>query len=134
MLIVDREGDRCLLGHEERFVDKMYSTPAGFVEPGEDIEHAVRRETKEEAGVDVGEVRFHSTQPWPFPHSLMIGCIGFATTMDINIDPDEIQEARWFKRGDVKLMLEGRHPDGLWVPGKQAIARALITSFVEGLE
>ena len=133
MLIVDREGDRCLLGHEARFMEKMYSTLAGFIEPGEDIEHAVRRETKEEAGINVGEVRFHSTQPWPFPHSLMIGCIGFAETTEIDIDPEEIQEARWFKRGDVKLMLEGRHPDGLWVPGQQAIARSLITSFVEGL-
>jgi NAD+ diphosphatase len=134
MLIVDRKGDRCLLGHEARFMEKMYSTLAGFIEPGEDIEHAVRRETKEETNIDVGEVRFHSTQPWPFPHSLMIGCIGFAESTEIRIDPNEIQEARWFKRSEVKQMLEGTHPDGLWVPGKQAIARSLITTFVEGEE
>jgi NAD+ diphosphatase len=132
MLIIDRERDRCLLGHEARFMEKMYSALAGFVEPGEDIEYAVRRETREEAGIEVGEVRFHSTQPWPFPHSLMIGCIGFAKTKELKIDPNEIQEARWFPRAEVKLMLDGKHPDGLWVPGKQAIARALITSFVEG--
>jgi NAD+ diphosphatase len=132
MLIVDRAGDRCLLGHEARFMDKMYSALAGFIEPGEDIEHAVRRETQEETGIEVGDVRFHSTQPWPFPHSLMIGCIGIAKTTEVNVDPNELQEARWFPRAEVKLMLEGKHPDGLWVPGKQAIARALITAFVEG--
>jgi NAD+ diphosphatase len=134
MLIVDLKGDRCLLGHEARFAENMWSTIAGFIEPGEDIEHAVRRETREETGIEVGEVRFHSTQPWPFPHSLMIGCIGLARTTEIKIDPNEIQDARWYPRSEVKLMLEGRHPQGLWVPGKQAIARSLITAFVEGLE
>lgn len=133
MLVVDRAGDRCLLGHEARFTEKMYSTLAGFLEPGEDIEHAVRREVYEEAGIRVGEVRFHSTQPWPFPHSLMIGCIGFAETTEVNIDPNEIQEARWFPRADIKLMLNGTHPDGLWVPGRQAIARSLIITFADGI-
>ncbi|MCL4766234.1 MAG: NAD(+) diphosphatase [Hyphomicrobiaceae bacterium] len=132
MLIVDPANDRCLLGHEERFAEKMWSTIAGFIEPGEDIEHAVRRETKEETSVEVGEVRFHSAQPWPFPHSLMIGCIGIARTTAVKIDPNEIQDARWFPREEASQMLEGKHPDGLWVPGQQAIARALITAFVEG--
>jgi NAD+ diphosphatase len=131
MLVI--AGDECLLGHEARFAANMWSTLAGFIEPGEDIEHAVQREVREEAGIEVGEVRFHSTQPWPFPHSLMIGCIGIAKTKAINIDPAEIEEARWFKREDVRLMLEGKHPQGLWVPGKQAIARALITSFVDAV-
>jgi NAD+ diphosphatase len=130
MLITD--GDRCLLAHEHRFADKMYSTLAGFIEPGEDIEHAVRREVREEAGIKVGEVRFHSSQPWPFPHSLMLGCIGRAETTELTIDTAEIAEARWFTRQDARAMLERRHPDGLTVPGKQAIANALITSFVEG--
>ncbi|MGH6815325.1 MAG: NAD(+) diphosphatase, partial [Hyphomicrobiaceae bacterium] len=132
MLIVDPANDRCLLGHEARFAEKMYSALAGFIEPGEDIEHAVRRETFEETGVRVGKVRFHSTQPWPFPHSLMIGCLGFAESTEIDIDPKEIQEARWFARADIKLMLDGKHPEGWWVPGRQAIARSLITSFAEG--
>jgi NAD+ diphosphatase len=61
----------------------------------------------------------------------MIGCIGIAKTTTISINPAELQEARWFKRADVRLMLDGKHPQGLWVPGKQAIARALITSFVD---
>jgi NAD+ diphosphatase len=123
-----------MLGHESRFAENMWSTIAGFLEPGEDIENAVRRETQEETGIEVGEVRFHATQPWPFPHSLMIGCIGFAKTTDITVDPHEIQDARWFPRSDIKLMLEGKHPDGLFVPGQHAIARSLIVAFAEGLE
>ena len=132
MLVVD--GDRCLLGHEERFSKepKMYSTLAGFVEPGEDIEHAVRREVFEEAGIEVGDVKFHSAQPWAFPHSLMIGCVGYAKTTTVTIDPVEIQEARWFTRPEIKQMLAGSHPDKLWVPGQQAIARALISAFANG--
>jgi NAD+ diphosphatase len=134
MLVVDRAGGRCLLGHESRFSKepKMYSTLAGFIEAGEDIEHAVRREVFEEAGVRVGEVRYHSTQPWPFPHSLMIGCIAYAETTEISIDPAEIEEARWFGRDELVEMLNGTHAQKWWVPGKQAIARALIASFVEG--
>jgi NAD+ diphosphatase len=133
MLVVDEAGGRCLLGHEARFGKdpKMYSTLAGFIEPGEDIEHAVQREVLEEAGIEVGAVKFHSTQPWPFPHSLMIGCIGIAKTTDITINRDEIEEARWFGRDEIKMMMDGKHPQRWWVPGKQAIARALITSFVE---
>jgi NAD+ diphosphatase len=110
----------------------MYSTLAGFIEPGEDIQHAVRREVMEETGVKVGDVKFHSSQPWPFPHSLMLGCFGKAETTDLVIDTAEIAEARWFTRSDARLMLEHRHPDGLSVPGKQAIANALVTSFVDG--
>ncbi|MEO0673336.1 MAG: NAD(+) diphosphatase [Pseudomonadota bacterium] len=131
MAIVHPDGDHLLLGHEERFPDDMWSTLAGFLEPGEDIDHAVRRETFEESRIRVGDVRFHSAQPWPFPHSLMIGCHGFAETTDIEIDPEEIQAARWFDRDEVRSMLEGKHPDKQWVPGKQAIARALIQAWVD---
>jgi NAD+ diphosphatase len=132
MLVV--AGDQCLLGHEARFSKepKMYSTLAGFIEPGEDPEHAVRREVFEEAGLEIGKVTYHSAQPWAFPHSLMIGCIGHATTTAIKIDPTEIEEARWFSRDEIGLMLDGTHPQKWWVPGKQAIARALIKSFYDG--
>ncbi len=134
MLVVDKKTNRCLLGHEARFgkEPRMYSTLAGFIEAGEDIAHAVQREVFEEAGVRVGEVKYHSTQPWAFPHSLMIGCVGYAETTDIVIDPKEIEEARWFPRDEVRLMLNRTHPQNWWVPGQQAIACALITSFVDG--
>lgn len=132
MLIVDPPNDRCLLGHEARFVENMWSTLAGFLEPGEDFEHAVRRETMEEVGIQLSDVRFHMTQPWPFPHSLMIGCHGIADTTEITIDPNEIEDARWFSRGEVAMMMEQTHPENLWVPGKQAIARSLIQAFVDG--
>ena len=132
MLIVDTANDRCLLAHESRYVENMWSTLAGFLEPGEDIRHAVRRETLEEAGIEVGDVHFYLSQPWPFPHSLMIGCHGIATTTEIKIDPKEIQEARWFSRAEIVLMMAGEHPDNLFVPGRQAIARSLIQAFVDG--
>jgi NAD+ diphosphatase len=133
VIMLVTHGDQCLLGHEARFSKepRMYSTLAGFVEPGEDIEHAVRREVFEEAGIRVGTVHYHSSQPWPFPHSLMLGCIGHAETTDIKIDPKEIEEARWFHRDEVRQMLAGKHPKGWWVPGQQAIARALIMSWAE---
>jgi NAD+ diphosphatase len=131
MLITD--GDRCLLAHEHRYGDKMYSALAGFIEPGEDIEHAVRREVLEETNIKVGAVRYHSSQPWPFPHSLMIGCMGRAQSTDITLDSGEIADARWFSRKDALLMLERRHPEGFHVPGKHAIANALIVSFVEDM-
>jgi NAD+ diphosphatase len=132
MLITD--GERCLLGHEARFSKepRMYSTLAGFIEPGEDLEHAVQREIFEEAGLTVGEVRYHSSQPWGFPHTLMLGAMGFADTTTINIDPTEIEEARWFSKSEAQSMLDRKHPENWWVPGQQAIARALIQAFVDG--
>ena len=132
MLIEHPDRHSCLLGHAGRFQNKMFSTLAGFIEPGEDVEDAVRREVLEEAGITVGEVSYHSTQPWPFPHSLMIGCLGRATSDAITIDPEELVEARWFHREETRLLLDGKHPEGLTSPGQQAIARALITSWVEG--
>jgi NAD+ diphosphatase len=129
MLITD--GERCLLAHEHRYADKMYSTLAGFIEPGEDIAHAVRREVMEETSIRVGEVTYHSSQPWPFPHSLMLGCLGRAETIEISIDSGELAEARWFTRDEARQMLERRHPEGLTAPGKHAIANVLIMSFIE---
>jgi NAD+ diphosphatase len=132
MLIEHPDRSHCLLGRSGRFAASMYSALAGFVEPGEDIEDAVRREVFEEAGVEVGEVRFHSAQPWPFPHTLMIGCVGYATTTDLVIDREELEDARWFTRLEAEQMLAGTHPEGITGPGRQAIARALMTSFAEG--
>jgi NAD+ diphosphatase len=133
MLVVDRTGERCILAHEHRYAPGMYSTLAGFLEPGEDIEHAVRREVMEETGITVGEVRYHQSQPWPFPHSLMLGCIAFADTEELVIDKEELADARWFSRAEAQAMMDGRHPERLTAPGKHAIANKLIAAFVEGV-
>lgn len=132
VIMLITHGGRCLLGHEHRYPEKMYSTLAGFVEAGDDIENAVRREIKEEAGLDVGEVRYVASQPWPFPHSLMIGCWGEALDGAIAIDRNEIVDARWFARDEVAAMLAGAHPDGLFVPPPISMAHMLIRCFVGG--
>ncbi len=124
--------DKCLLGHEPRFMDKMYSVLAGFVEPGDDIETAVRREIMEEVGVRVGRVEYVASQPWPFPHSLMVGCWGEALNTDLTLDMAEVPEARWFSREEVGHMLDKTHPDGLFVPPPLSISHTLIRAFAEG--
>ena len=108
MLAID--GERCLLGRQPRFAPGMYSALAGFLEPGETIEEAVRREVKEEAGIQVGRVAYHSSQPWPFPSSLMIGCHAEALSTDLERDAAELEDCRWFEREEVRLMLAGEHP------------------------
>jgi NAD+ diphosphatase len=130
MLVTD--GERALLGRQPRFRPGSYSCLAGFVEPGETLEDAVRRETFEEAGIRVGRVRYHSSQPWPFPSSLMIGCLAEADTIDIVIDRTELEDCRWFPRDEVRAMMSGTHPDGLFLPPKMAIARMLIETWVGG--
>ncbi|MDX2259755.1 MAG: NAD(+) diphosphatase [Hyphomicrobiaceae bacterium] len=125
------DGERIVLAHEERFPDKMYSALAGFVEPGDDIEGAVRRETREEVGLDVGKVELLGSQPWPFPHSLMLGCIASAEPADLKVNDAEIQEARWFTREEAALMLAGKHPQELWLPGPQSMAHHLVKAFLE---
>ncbi len=134
MLVTDAKAERCILAHEHRYVDKMHSALAGFIEPGEDLEHAVRREVSEETSVKVGEVRYLQSQPWPFPHSLMIGCIAFAENDDIKIDKNELASARWFTRDEARAMMERRHPEGFTAPGKHAIANKLIWAFIDGIE
>jgi NAD+ diphosphatase len=133
VIMLVTQGGRCLLGHEHRFPDKMYSALAGFVEPGDDIEHAVRREVKEETGIEVGEVRYVASQPWPFPHSLMIGCWGEALTSEIVLDPAEIVDARWFSRDEAVAMLNGCHPEELTVPPAISMAHTLLRAFVDGV-
>lgn len=131
VIMLVTQGDDCLLSHEKRFQPNFFSTLAGFVEPGEDIESAVRREVKEEVGIDIGRVTYHSSQPWPFPHSLMIGCHAEALTREINLDTKEIETAMWVTREEAGQMLMGRHGAGYQVPGRHAIAHNLIRAFVE---
>ena len=124
-------GERCVLGRSPRFPKTMWSALAGFIEPGESIEEAVRREVQEEVGVGCSRVTYYASQPWPFPSSLMIGCHAKALTDEIVIDKSEIEEARWFNREELKLMLSRKHPQGLTAPPPIAIAHHLISAFVE---
>jgi NAD+ diphosphatase len=126
VIMLIAHGDRILLGRQPRFPPGMFSCLAGFVEPGETIEAAVRRETFEEAGVRVGEVRYAASQPWPFPMSLMIGCIGEALTEELVVDGEELEEVRWVPRDEVVLMMERRHPEGITGPNSIAIAHHLV--------
>lgn len=130
VIMAVNDGERIVLAHEERFPDKMFSTIAGYVEPGDDIEYAVRRETLEEVGLDVTDVELVSAQPWPFPHSLMLGCMARAPSIDLKVNTREVAEARWFTRSEAAQMLAGKHPDGLWLPGSQTMAHLLISRFV----
>lgn len=119
------DGDRCLLGRSPGWPAPMYSALAGFVEPGETLEDALRREVEEEAGIRVGEVRYVKSQPWPFPSSLMIGCLGEALSTEIQIDPLELEHAEWFDRATVREALAGRSRK-LVVPPSLALAHHLI--------
>jgi NAD+ diphosphatase len=132
VIVVVSEGDRCLLGQSRRgrlSRTNTYSALAGFVDQAESIEEAVAREVMEEAGIQVGQVRYHSSQPWPFPSSLMIGCHADAATTEINFDDDEMNDVRWFSRDEVAAALRGEN-ENLNVPQPIAIAHHLITAWV----
>ena len=127
MLTATRE--KCLLGRGKHFAPGMYSALAGFIEPGETIEDAVRRETREEAGIRLGRVVYYASQPWPFPYSLMIGCFGEPLNEDIHADASELEDCRWFFRDEVRAMLAGRHPEGFSIPPKGAIGHQLVSAW-----
>lgn len=110
MLVIDKENDRALLSRQSRFVPRMWSCLAGFIEPGESLEEAVRRETWEETGIEVGEVVYHSSQPWPvgpssMPCQLMVGFFAYAKSLEINVDKEELEDAKWHSREEVKKAL-----------------------------
>jgi len=130
MLVVD--GERVLLGRQPRFPQGMYSCLAGFLESGETLEAAVRREIFEEVGLESGDVRYLTSQPWPFPASLMMGCIATATTTTLTIDRQELEDARWFSRAECRALLAGTHEAGLTSPQPIAIAHHLLKAWVEG--
>ncbi|MDO8876484.1 MAG: NAD(+) diphosphatase [Pseudolabrys sp.] len=129
MLIID--GDNCLLGRSPRFAPTMWSCLAGFIEPGEALEDAVKRETREEAGIVCGRVKYYRSQPWPFPMSLMIGCHAEALNREIVVDRTELEDARWFSKDEIAQMLMRTHPDGLFTPPPVAIAHHIIRAWVE---
>jgi NAD+ diphosphatase len=127
VIMLVHDGDRCLLGRQSRFPPGMYSTLAGFVEPGESLEEAVAREVYEETRVRVGCVRYHSSQPWPFPASIMLGFHAAALTTAIEIRPDELDDARWFSRD---WLLRTRDSDRFRLPRRDSIARRLIEDWL----
>ncbi|MBL8905393.1 MAG: NAD(+) diphosphatase [Rhizobiales bacterium] len=126
IIIVVRSARGLLLGRQKIWAPGMYSALAGFMEPGETIENAARREVFEESAIHVGDIHYVMSQPWPFPSSLMIGLIGEAEDDAITVDPVELETARWFGRDELLLMHEERHPDGFKFPTRMAIAHHLI--------
>jgi NAD+ diphosphatase len=131
VIMLATDGDRCVLGRSGRFVPTMWSCLAGFIEPGESFEDAVRREIREEVGITCGRVDYFASQPWPFPTSLMIGCHAEALSRDIVVDREELEDARWFDRDEVTAMLLRNHPGGLTTPPPVAIAHHIIRAWVE---
>jgi NAD+ diphosphatase len=119
-------GERCLLGRSARFPAGIYSTLAGFVEPGESLEETVRREIYEEAGVEVADLHYRSSQPWPFPASLMIGFRATARSDALRLDPDELVDAGWYTRA--QLIDPDRRP--VQLPNRDSIARHLIEDWL----
>jgi NAD+ diphosphatase len=128
-----------LLGRNKRRPGNRFSCLAGYMEPGETLEECVRREVHEESGIRVGRVKYLACQPWPFPSTLMIGCLCEGLSEDIAVDPEELAEARWFSRGELRAMVEraATGPDGptqVSVPGPVAIAHQIIRRWSFGLD
>lgn len=128
MAVVDAD-DRILLGHAAHWPAGRWSTLAGFVEAGESLEHAVRREVAEETGVLVGDVSYRGSQPWPFPASLMIGFRAQAESTDVHVDGIELTEARWFSRAE---LADAVRTGDVIPPGRASIARALVEEWFGG--
>jgi NAD+ diphosphatase len=124
-------GDECLVGRGVRFPPQLFSAFAGFVEPGETMEEAVRRELMEEANLRVGAVTYHATQPWPFPSSLMLGCYAQALSRDFEIDGHEIEAARWLTKEEVRARLAHTIEDEMKLPVSIAIAHYLIRDWAK---
>ncbi len=129
VIMLITRGNSLLMGRSPGWPEGMYSLLAGFVEPGETIEAAVRREVLEEAGIRVGRVRYLSSQPWPFPASLMFGCEGMAESDEITVDPAELEDAMWVPREEMVLSMAGEHPT-IKPARKGAIARFLIEAWL----
>jgi len=126
IIVLVSQGDRCLLGRQSTWPEGRYSTVAGFVEPGESLEDAVRREVFEETNIRVGQVTYHSSQPWPFPSSLMLGFMAEASSSDIVLNDGELEDAQWFSRKE----LRSGFPK---LPFRISIARRLVDQWLEDI-
>lgn len=130
VIMLPYHGDRCMLGRQEAWPKGMFSALAGFLEPGESIEEACARELNEEAGLHAVKVRYHSTQPWPYPSSLMIGLIAEVEDEEGSPDQTELSEVRWFTRDEARQLIAGQI-EGVAAPQRMAIAHQLIKAWVE---
>jgi NAD+ diphosphatase len=130
VIMLAYHGDRCMLGRQEAWPKGMFSALAGFLEPGESIEEACARELNEEAGLHAVKVRYHSTQPWPYPSSLMIGLIAEVEDEEGAPDQTELSEIRWFTRDEARQLIAGQI-EGTFAPQRMAIAHQLIKAWVE---
>lgn len=129
IMAVTDDADRILLAHGARWAGRRFSTLAGFVEPGESLETAVRREVAEEVGIQVDDVTYVASQPWPFPASLMVAFRAHAVTTDITVDAREVTDARWFTRGELHAAVR----DGVvTLPMRTSVALALIEQWYGG--
>lgn len=124
IIVLVSDGDRCLLGRQANWPEGRYSTIAGFTEPGESLEDSVRREVYEETNIRIGDVRYHSSQPWPFPSSLMLGFVADAVSDEIRLNDQELEDARWFTRKE----LRSGFPK---LPFRISIARRLVDDWLE---
>jgi NAD+ diphosphatase len=124
IIVLVANGDRCLLGRQSSWPEGRYSTIAGFVEPGESVEDSVRREVYEETNVHIGKVQYHSSQPWPFPSSLMLGFFAEATSSDVLLNDRELEDAQWFTRKDLRSGFPR-------LPFRISIARRLVDDWLE---
>ena len=122
--------DKVLLARSSRFPQKMYSTLAGFVEPGESLELALKREVYEEVGVNVHKIKYFQSQPWPFPASLMLGFFAETEDTDLNVDEDEIEDANWFNINQLKDLTHPEIKDGFKLPRFDSIARRLVNDWI----
>ncbi|MFC2968476.1 NAD(+) diphosphatase [Acidimangrovimonas pyrenivorans] len=129
VIMLITRGNSVLMGRSPAWPEGMYSLLAGFIEPGEPIEAAVRREVAEETGVRVGAVEYLASQPWPFPASLMLGCWGRAESEEITIDPVEIEDALWVTREEMVSVMAGLH-DRIRPARRGAIAHFLIANWL----
>ena len=125
MLVVSADGEHCLLGRNPGYPDRLVSALAGYMEPGESIEEAVRRELLEEAGVSVGAVRYFTSQPWPFPSTLMIGCFAMAEDLELDVNLQELESAQWFSKKEVEELFSDQYQE-FSAPRSIAIAHHLI--------
>ncbi len=129
VIMLVQRGNSLLLGRSPGWIEGMYSCLAGFIEPGETVEAAVRREVAEEAGIQCGKVRYLTSQPWPFPASLMLGCITEALSEEITLDPDELEDALWITREELLAAFAGEHPR-VKPPRRGSIAQFLMESWL----